>query len=126
ASLNRRHRSASAGLPVSAVASSPQFLQTATTMSKIAAGARRDSCREITGFAVQCVVAAVGGIEPPNLGSGNLGPIGIDGGFIEIDRNLPGRAARLIGAGDPSLALLRVARDRRSEPTNRRSRNYCR
>ena len=76
-------------------------------MTKITARARRDNCRQITGFTVENIVAAVRGIEPRNLGIGNLRPIGINGGFIEIDRNLPRGAAHWIGAGDRDRGLAR-------------------
>jgi hypothetical protein len=41
-----------------------------------------------------------------------LAPIGIDGGFTEIDHDLPGRATHGIDAADRGLALLRVTVDR--------------
>jgi len=83
-------------------------------MAEIAPGARRDNRREIAGFTVERVVAAVRGIEPGNLRIGNISPIGIDGGSIEVDRYLPGRPAHGIGAGDRGLALLRLTVYRRN------------
>src|SRR5215472_10557213 len=56
-------------------------------------------------------------IEPGDLSIGNLSPIGIDGGSIEIDRYLPGRPADRIGASDRGLTLLRVTADRRNGQT---------
>src|SRR6202022_1396341 len=50
-------------------------------MSKIAAGARRNTCSKITGFAVEFIVAAVFGIEPGDSGSGNLGGVGNNRGL---------------------------------------------
>src|SRR5262252_3458075 len=103
-----------ARMPVSAAISrvstcSPRFLQTAATMSKIASGARRDTCREIAGFAVEPVIAAVLWIEPGNLAARDRGRIGIDGGLAVIDHNLPRGAADRIGAGDCYFPLLRLA-----------------
>ena len=86
-------------------------------MAEIAPGARRDNRREIAGFTVERVVAAVRGIEPGNLRSGNLSPIGIDSGSIEVDRYLPGRPAHRIDASDRGFTLLRVSVDRRNGQT---------
>src|SRR5215469_7620931 len=113
-----------ARMPVSAAISrvstcSPRFLQTAATMSKIASGARRDTCREIAGFAVEPVIAAVLWIEPGNLAARDRGRIGIDGGLAVIDHNLPRRAADRIGAGDCYFPFLRLAVDRHYGQTHR-------
>ena len=139
--LNRRHRTVSIGfanarnrdeVPTRArlrgrgFPPSPRFLRTATTMSKIAPRARRNTYRKIAGFAVELVVAAVLGIEPGDLGLFDIGRIGIDGGFTVIDHNLPGRAAHRIGTGERAHTLLRVTVDRKNSQTSCEASYPCR
>jgi hypothetical protein len=105
---------------------SPRFLQTATSMSKIAPGTRRDTYREIAGFAVKRVVAAVGWIEPRNLRSSDARSVGINSGFIEIDRNLPRRAAEEVSAHDRALASGRCPAECCNSHAHHAARYTCR
>ena len=97
----------------------------ATSVSKIAAGARRNTCSKNAGFAVEPIVTAVFGIEPGDLGRFEFGRIGIDGGFPVIDHNPPRRAAHRVDAGDRGLALLRVAVDGRNGQTRSEAGHLC-
>ena len=51
------------------------------------------------GLAVERVVAAILVVVPGDFGVADLGRIGIDGRAVEVDADLPGRAAGRVGAG---------------------------
>ena len=69
------------------------FLQLAMIIEEIAAGARCDDDRQIAGFAIERVVAAVGGIVPRDLASLMRAGLESTVALIVVDPDLPARAA---------------------------------
>jgi len=82
--------------------------QPAAMIEEMAGSARRNDYRQFPGFAVKRVVAAVRLIVPRNLVVANACRIRIHGAPIIVDFNLPAGTAGRIGAGDHSLAVLRL------------------
>src|ERR1700735_3473855 len=74
--------------------------QRAAMVEEIAARAGCQNDRQITGGAVERVIAAILGIVPGDLGRADPGRIAIHGRSAIVDADLPRRAAGGIGTGD--------------------------
>ena len=67
-------------------------------MNEVAAGARGNDHGEISGAAIQRIVAAIGGVVPGNRAGADARRIRIHGTRLKVDLDLPAGTACQIGA----------------------------
>ena len=76
-------------------------------IEEMASRARSKNDGELPGLAVKRVIAPVSLVVPGNLVVADARRIGIHGLAFVVDSDLPGRTARLIGAGNLGHSSLR-------------------
>lgn len=69
-------------------------------MNEVAAGARGNDHGEISGAAIERVVAAIGGIVPGNGAAADPRRIRIHGTGVKVDSDLPAGTTHRIGANE--------------------------